>query len=74
DYQSSFIADLRITDLLERTMANAKKAAALITQKEPIEIIAFELQSLIDTLAEITGEITPDDILNSIFSRFCIGK
>jgi tRNA modification GTPase len=46
----------------------------LLENNEPAEITAFELQSLIDSLSEITGEISPDDVLDSIFSRFCIGK
>ena len=74
DIQNSFIADIRIISLLESVLNNISSTYKLISQNDPAEIIAFELQSLIDNLAEITGEITPDDILDSIFSRFCIGK
>lgn len=43
--------------------------------KEPgHEFIALDLREVINTLSEITGEITTDDILNNIFSNFCIGK
>jgi len=38
------------------------------------EIIASELNELIYKISEITGEISADDILGSIFRRFCIGK
>jgi tRNA modification GTPase len=40
----------------------------------PLEIIAADLQSGLDGLAEIVGKTTPEDVLDSIFSRFCIGK
>jgi len=74
EYKDSFVADMRIIDLLEKSAENISRAAELINYNEPVEIIAFEMQALIDNLSGITGEITPDDILGSIFSRFCIGK
>ncbi len=69
-----FIADLRITSLLESAIASAESARALVEAAEPPEIIAFEMQGLLESLGEITGEISPDEVLNSIFGRFCIGK
>ena len=33
-----------------------------------------DIEDAIDSLAEITGEVTPDDILESVFSSFCVGK
>lgn len=47
----------------------------LIYQKEPqLEFIAEELRIASDTLGEITGKISSDDLLGKIFSGFCIGK
>jgi len=74
EIDNSFIANVRIVDLLEQSVRNIAAVGELIARQEPNEIIAFELQSLLDSLSEITGEITPEDILDSIFSRFCIGK
>jgi tRNA modification GTPase len=34
----------------------------------------MELRQVIDILSELTGEVTNEDILNNIFSHFCIGK
>lgn len=39
-----------------------------------IEFLAFEIRQSLDSLGEITGETTPDDVLREIFNRFCIGK
>ena len=72
--EDSFVSDMRITDLLQKSVAGMKSAVCLIEEGAPNEITAFELNSVMDNLSEITGEITPDDILESIFSRFCIGK
>jgi len=38
------------------------------------ELLAFELREALRALGEITGDTTPDDLLDRIFSRFCIGK
>ncbi len=74
DIQDSFIADIRIIRLLEKGEKITVNCRELVAAKEPPEIIAFELQEVLETMGEITGEITPDDILGSIFERFCIGK
>ena len=39
-----------------------------------LEILAWELREALHAVGEVTGETTPDDILDLIFSRFCIGK
>jgi tRNA modification GTPase len=74
DYNNSFIADMRVINILEKAVSIIEEAERLLLLKEPQEILAFLLQSLIDCFSEIIGEISPDDVLNSIFSRFCIGK
>ncbi len=38
------------------------------------ELVAEELRLAQESLASITGEFTPDDLLGEIFSKFCIGK
>ena len=38
------------------------------------ELLAVELREALDRLGEISGKITPDDVLGRIFSSFCIGK
>ncbi|MBN2042156.1 MAG: tRNA uridine-5-carboxymethylaminomethyl(34) synthesis GTPase MnmE [Spirochaetes bacterium] len=74
NYESSFVTDMRIISILGKSLEAAGLCDNAVRAGESQEIIAFELQSLIDIISEITGEISPDDILDSIFSRFCIGK
>lgn len=45
-----------------------------IAQNLPTEMIAFDVRNASQYLAEITGDISNNDILDSIFTRFCIGK
>ncbi|TYO97663.1 tRNA modification GTPase trmE [Geothermobacter ehrlichii] len=45
-----------------------------LEQGESPEFLAVDLQDALRSLGEITGETTPDDVLDTIFSQFCIGK
>jgi tRNA modification GTPase len=74
DYDNSFLADARITGILSDSILIIERVISLFQRKELPEIIAFDLNELADKLSEITGEVSPDDILGSIFNRFCIGK
>jgi tRNA modification GTPase len=38
------------------------------------ELVAYDVRSSMDILGEITGEVTKEEILDEIFSNFCIGK
>lgn len=73
-FRDGFISDLRIINLLEKSEQLCNSAYSAAENTEPQEILAFELQELINAISEITGEISPDDVLDSVFSRFCIGK
>ncbi len=44
------------------------------THSGQTEIVAEEIRRAIEIIGELMGEITPDDILNKIFSEFCVGK
>ncbi len=61
----------------EALVATQKELAALkndIVQKVPYDLMGVRLEAVCTMLAEITGEIHSQDILNAVFSEFCIGK
>jgi tRNA modification GTPase len=67
-------ANARHVNALERALRSLAAAADTSRRGAPMEIIASELSDCIGTLGEITGENTTTDLLDSIFSRFCLGK
>jgi tRNA modification GTPase len=70
-----FIARTRHVQALQRTrehLIKAREQAAL--RDAALDLLAEELRLAHDSLGEITGAFTPDDLLGEIFSRFCIGK
>ena len=50
------------------------RALKVISGGKDLELLAFDIDEAINSLKELTGEITSEDILDSIFSNFCIGK
>jgi tRNA modification GTPase len=51
-----------------------RRAHAVVLHEEPPELLALELRGALDELGEMTGVVYTDDLLDRIFSRFCIGK
>jgi len=68
------ITNLRHKNCLEKTVNSLSEALITIDSGMSGEYISLDLRNSLNSLAEITGEFTNDDILNSIFLNFCIGK
>ncbi|MFT4257341.1 MAG: tRNA uridine-5-carboxymethylaminomethyl(34) synthesis GTPase MnmE [Pseudoxanthomonas sp.] len=71
--QGEFSARARHVEALRRAAAHAQAAQAELDH-ERLELVAEELRLAHDVLGEITGRLSPDDLLGRIFSTFCIGK
>jgi len=59
---------------VQDSIAALDAAAAAVLLKTPHEMVLIDLYNALRPLDEITGATTPDDILHTIFSSFCIGK
>ncbi len=68
------ITDARQAQAIRDTNAQLEAASELLIAGEFEEVILLKLRGALTTLGEITGETLTDDILNQIFSTFCIGK
>jgi tRNA modification GTPase len=68
------ITNLRHRDALVKAQQGIDRALDGSTGGLPLEVVAFELREALFHLGEITGETCADEVLNTIFDRFCIGK
>jgi tRNA modification GTPase len=72
--ESGFLTNVRQQKLVEDAIAALDQAAGAVPLKTPHEMVLLDLYSALRPLDDITGATTADDILNLIFSSFCIGK
>jgi tRNA modification GTPase len=68
------VTNLRHVDLLARARAALDRASAAAAEKVPEEFVLADLNDARALLEEVTGTRTADDMLEHIFSSFCIGK
>ena len=75
DMEGTFLARERHLQAMHAARTHLEQAGAhLLTPRPPLELLAEELRGAQQSLGEITGEVSADDLLGLIFSRFCIGK
>ena len=72
--ETGFITSLRHEQLLRESAAWLEKARGAVEAKIPHEMLLLDLYAGLRPIDAITGATTADDILNRIFSTFCIGK
>ena len=74
EQEGAFITSLRHEQLLRESLESLNQAATAITNDTPHEMLLLDLYSALRPIDAVTGATTVDDILNNIFSTFCIGK
>jgi tRNA modification GTPase len=74
EQESGFLTNIRHQRLVEESLGCIEAACQATKRKIPHEMIMLDLYGALRPLDAITGETTTDDILNLIFSSFCIGK
>ncbi|MDC7233486.1 MAG: tRNA uridine-5-carboxymethylaminomethyl(34) synthesis GTPase MnmE [Spirochaetales bacterium] len=68
------IDSLRQKELLERALSGVEKVEEAIHNGLPVDILAMDLYDVLQALGEITGEVSSSDIMDTMFSSFCVGK
>jgi tRNA modification GTPase len=68
------VTEKRHKDALLRAITSLNAYFEGVHLSAPYECLAMDLREGLNSLGLITGETTPDEILDQIFSRFCIGK
>lgn len=70
----AMVTSVRHRDALERARKHVQEALDAAQTNAPAAFVAVDLHSALNALGEITGETVGEDLLDEIFSNFCIGK
>lgn len=71
---TAVIDSLRQKQLLERAAESLGSVAQALIDGVHLDLVAVDMKDAMDALGEITGEVTAADVLDTIFSGFCVGK
>ena len=64
----------RHQDALNRARAATLRTLAALRENQTLELVALDLRIAVNAVGEIVGQTTTEDLLDMIFSQFCIGK
>ena len=68
------ITNIRQKNLISKAIEDINDTRNSISSSMPIDIIAISVKEILEDLGKITGEEVSEDIINEIFSKFCLGK
>ncbi|MBO7431210.1 MAG: tRNA uridine-5-carboxymethylaminomethyl(34) synthesis GTPase MnmE [Spirochaetia bacterium] len=74
DTGEAVIDSMRQKELIERSLDAIGKVKIGMAAQMPLDVVAVDLEDAVNALGELTGEITTSDILENMFSHFCVGK
>ena len=72
--EAGFITNIRHAQLLRDSLEQLERAERAVTAQVPHEMLLLDLYAALKPIDAITGATTVEDILDNIFSTFCIGK
>lgn len=72
--EGDFVTDVRQAEVLRQADAHLEASLRTIEADMGLDFISIDLRSAWEKLGELTGETVGEDIINEIFSKFCIGK
>lgn len=70
----TYLSDARSIALLEKSLTKIEDSITSIKNNEPIDIVELSLKDSWNLLGEIIGETYTDELIDELFSRFCLGK
>jgi len=74
DSSSATLGTIRQKNLVDTACTSLEEALTLSDNDEPLDLIAPLLKDTVNSLGEITGEVSTADLLEKMFSDFCVGK
>jgi len=73
-FEPAAVGTARQKNLVDAACSSLEEALSLAERVEPLDFIAPLLRDAVNSLGEITGEVSTADILEEMFSKFCVGK
>ena len=70
----TYLSDARSISLLKKSLTKIEESITSINNNDPIDIVELNIKNAWEYLGEIIGETYTDELLNDLFSRFCLGK
>ena len=74
DFEMRFVRDEREANLIRRAVKHLHEAQETIRRNIGIDFVSIDMRGALECLSELTGESVSEDVINEIFSKFCIGK
>ncbi len=68
------VTNTRHKNLINKAIESTNNAQISLENNMPMDIVAIDIKNILENLGEITGENVSDNIINEIFSKFCLGK
>ena len=68
------ITNIRHKNLIDKAIDKIDETKRTINKQMPVDIVAIFIKDILECLGNITGEVVAEDIINEIFSKFCLGK
>ncbi len=72
--QQTVVTNARHVDCLEKVLESLNDIINSVDENQPGDLLSLDIKRCLHYLGEITGEITNEEQLSYIFSKFCIGK
>ena len=70
----TYLTNARSISLLKKSLSKINESISNINNNSPIDIVELDLKNAWDILGEIIGETYTDELIDELFSRFCLGK
>lgn len=74
DESGPVITTMRHKEALSRSYRHLSQARRGLKKGRPLELVSVDVKAALSALGEVVGEVTSEQVLDTIFSRFCIGK
>ena len=70
----TIVTNIRHKNQIHKSLQSVDRAMEILNNNMPVDIVAVEIKQILEDLGSITGDNVSEDIINEIFSKFCLGK